>query len=161
MKKKLLLGCLAVLLSAAASFAQERPNRLVFHLKSGEVLAVPLAKADSVTFDRTSAAGDIRVDVTLVEKEGANIAFDVRRSPGCTHYAYVGICSKEQLAGMSDYDIVRLKEADAASGLTAERLELSDQSVLLNGCDCGIALIAYDELDTPCSVTRVEIPYRD
>ena len=68
MKKKLLLGCLAVLLSAAASFAQERPNRLVFHLKSGEVLAVPLAKADSVTFDRTSAAGDIRVDVTLLKR---------------------------------------------------------------------------------------------
>ena len=161
MKKKLLLGCLAVLLSAAASFAQERPNRLVFHLKGGEVLAVPLAKADSVTFDRTSAAGDIRVDVTLVEKEGANIAFDVRRSPGCTHYAYVGICSKEQLAGMSEYDIVRLKEADAASGLTAERLELTGLPVLLEGYDCAIALIAYDELDTPCSVTRVEIPYRD
>lgn len=156
--KKIFTLILTALLAVSA-YAQTNPNRVVLHKTDNTHQSVMLERVESITFPEIEGrvAADIEFQDYKVDETGDNLWVGITRTPACVAFKLVVI--------PANYLNHMTTEADQAYFVDSESETLYWQdfeSGQLSGlgldadADYCVMTLGFDELGTPCSISRVD-----
>ena len=159
---KKILSTLALSLAMLTASAQSQPNRLIVHQKSGGFTSYRLGSVDSLSF--YNVEGEVRADVKINDYKtgdtGDTLWVAVTKTPACSSYR-IDVLPSVRVNAYSD-DVIA-NYFNQQKGSTAfyddfTNAQLTGFSTRMEpGTKYTVFTLGYDQLGTPCEVSRAEI----
>lgn len=157
MTKKIFAALALAAMSLTAS-AQTQPNRLRVHDQSG-VESFRLSSVDSLSF--YTIEGDVRADVKFnnyaTGKTGDTIWTAVKKTPQCVAYN-IDVLPSLRVNSYTDANLIQYFKLQNNTKFDKDfdNAQLTGFAEMYPASDYTIFTVAYDELGTPCDVSRAK-----
>ena len=159
---KKILSTLALSLAMLTASAQSQPNRLIVHQKSGGFTSYRIGSVDSLSF--YNIEGDVRADVKINDYKtgdtGDTLWVAVTKTPACSSYR-IDVLPSVRANAYNDEVIASYFNQQKGSTAFYDdftNAQLTGFSTRMEpGTKYTVFTLGYDQLGTPCEVSRAEI----